>query len=94
MSTTTTLATPGPVIVEGIVDLFELPMPAKIKEQALHCAQSLVRGEPNRAKIALTVLAGKGAGLRRDDIRREPGTDPGVLRASSGARGGCPRLSA
>jgi pyruvate dehydrogenase (quinone)/pyruvate oxidase len=54
------LATPGPVIVEGIVDPFEPPMPAKITaEQALHFAESLVRGEPNRAKIALTVLASK-----------------------------------
>ncbi len=54
------LATPGPVIVEGIVDPFEPPMPAKITaEQALHFAESLVRGEPNRAKIALTVLANK-----------------------------------
>jgi pyruvate dehydrogenase (quinone) len=54
------LATPGSVIVEGIVDPFEPPMPAKITaEQALHFAESLVRGEPNRAKIALTVLASK-----------------------------------
>jgi pyruvate dehydrogenase (quinone) len=54
------LATPGPVIVEGLVDPFEPPMPAKITaEQALHFAESLVRGEPNRARIALTVLAGK-----------------------------------
>jgi len=54
------LATPGPVIVEGVVDPFEPPMPAKITaEQALHFAESLVRGEPNRTKIALTVLASK-----------------------------------
>ncbi len=54
------LATPGPVIVEGIVDPFEPPMPAKITaDQALHFATSLLRGEPNRAKIALTVLADK-----------------------------------
>jgi pyruvate dehydrogenase (quinone)/pyruvate oxidase len=49
-----------PVIVEGVVDPFEPPLPAKITaEQALHFATSLVRGEPNRAKIALTVLADK-----------------------------------
>ena len=54
------LATPGPVIVEGIVDPFEPPTPAKITaDQALHFATSLLRGEPNRAKIALTVLADK-----------------------------------
>ena len=35
-------------------------MPAKITaEQALHFAESLVRGEPNRTKVALTVLASK-----------------------------------
>jgi len=57
---TEALAAPGPVIVEGIVDPFEPPMPAKITtDQALHFATSLLRGEPNRAKIALTVLADK-----------------------------------
>jgi len=35
-------------------------MPAKVTmEQAAHFAQSLIRGEPNREKIALTVLADK-----------------------------------
>ena len=54
------LATPGPVIVEGVVDPFEPPLPAKITaEQALHFATSLVRGEPNSMKIALTVLEDK-----------------------------------
>jgi pyruvate dehydrogenase (quinone)/pyruvate oxidase len=54
------LATPGPIIVEGVVDPFEPPLPPKITgEQALHFATSLVRGEPNRVKIALTVLADK-----------------------------------
>jgi pyruvate dehydrogenase (quinone)/pyruvate oxidase len=54
------LATPGPVIIEGVVDPFEPPLPPKITaEQALHFATSLVRGEPNRVKIALTVLADK-----------------------------------
>jgi pyruvate dehydrogenase (quinone)/pyruvate oxidase len=51
------LATPGPVVVEASVDPFEPPLPAKITlEQARKFAQSLVRGEPNREKIALTVL--------------------------------------
>jgi pyruvate dehydrogenase (quinone)/pyruvate oxidase len=54
------LATPGPALVEAVVDPFEPPMPAKITvEQARKFAQSLVRGEPNREKIALTVLADK-----------------------------------
>jgi pyruvate dehydrogenase (quinone) len=51
------LATPGPVVVEAVVDPFEPPMPAKVTlDQATKFAQSLVRGEPNRQKIALTVV--------------------------------------
>jgi pyruvate dehydrogenase (quinone)/pyruvate oxidase len=54
------LATPGPVIVEGVVDPLEPPMPPKVTlGQAAHLAQSLVRGEPNREKIALTILSDK-----------------------------------
>jgi pyruvate dehydrogenase (quinone)/pyruvate oxidase len=54
------LATRGPVIVEAEVDPFTPPLPAKITfEQARHFAQSLVRGEPNRTKIAWTVLSDK-----------------------------------
>jgi pyruvate dehydrogenase (quinone) len=52
------LAQPGPVVVQAVVDPFEPPMPAKITvEQAKNFATSLLRGEPNREKIALTVLA-------------------------------------
>jgi pyruvate dehydrogenase (quinone) len=52
------LATPGPVVVEAVVDPNEPPMPPKIKaEQALHFAESLARGTPQRGKIALTVLS-------------------------------------
>jgi len=52
------LKTPGPVVVEAVVDPFEPPMPPKITvDQAKHFAESLVRGEPNREKIALTVLS-------------------------------------
>ena len=48
---------PGPVIVQAVVDPFEPPLPAKITmEQAAMFAKSLVRGQPNREKIALTVL--------------------------------------
>ena len=51
------LAEPGPVIVEAVVDPFEPPMPAKVTlDQATKFAQSLLRGEPNRERIALTVL--------------------------------------
>jgi pyruvate dehydrogenase (quinone)/pyruvate oxidase len=54
------LATPGPVVVEAYVDQYEPPMPASIGvEQAAKFAESLARGEPNRTKIALTVLEDK-----------------------------------
>jgi pyruvate dehydrogenase (quinone) len=54
------LAAPGPVVVDAIVDPFEPPMPARITaEQATKFAESLARGEPNRSKIALTVLEDK-----------------------------------
>jgi pyruvate dehydrogenase (quinone)/pyruvate oxidase len=56
----TAMATPGPVIVEAIVDPFEPPMPPKITvEQAKNLAMSLARGEPNKGKIAWTVLSDK-----------------------------------
>jgi pyruvate dehydrogenase (quinone) len=52
------LAAPGPAILQAAVDPFEPPMPAKVKaEQALHFAESLARGEPNRKTIALTTLS-------------------------------------
>jgi pyruvate dehydrogenase (quinone)/pyruvate oxidase len=51
------LATPGPVLVEAIVDPFEPPLPAKITfDQAAKFTKSLLRGEPTREKIALTVF--------------------------------------
>jgi pyruvate dehydrogenase (quinone) len=54
------LATPGPVIVEAVVDPFEPPMPPKITlDQASKFAQSLAKGQPHRGKIALTVLSDK-----------------------------------
>jgi pyruvate dehydrogenase (quinone)/pyruvate oxidase len=53
-------ACPGPVLIEAEVDPLEPPMPPRVTpEQALHFAQALVRGEPNREKIALTVLSDK-----------------------------------
>lgn len=53
-------ATPGPVVVEAVVDPFEPPLPAKISlSQATKFAESLARGEPNRTKIAWTVLSDK-----------------------------------
>jgi pyruvate dehydrogenase (quinone) len=50
------LNTPGPVLVEAVVDPFEPPMPAKISaDQALKFAQSLAKGQPKRMKIATTI---------------------------------------
>jgi pyruvate dehydrogenase (quinone) len=54
------LATPGPVIIEAVVDPYEPPMPAEITtDQALKFAQSLAKGQPKRMKIATTVLEDK-----------------------------------
>jgi pyruvate dehydrogenase (quinone)/pyruvate oxidase len=54
------LAAPGPVLVEAVVNPFVPPQPAKITfDQASKFAQSLARGEPNRTKIAWTVLSDK-----------------------------------
>ncbi|HEX6383912.1 MAG TPA: thiamine pyrophosphate-dependent enzyme [Anaerolineae bacterium] len=54
------LNTPGPVVVEAVVDPFEPPMPPNITaDQALKFAESLARGEPNRMKILGTVLEDK-----------------------------------
>ncbi len=54
------LNTPGPALLEAVVDPFEPPMPAKVKaEQALHFAESLARGEPNSKKIVLTTVSDK-----------------------------------
>ena len=54
------LATAGPVVVEAVVDPFVPPLPAKINvKQATQFAKSLAKGEPNRTKIAWTVLSDK-----------------------------------
>jgi pyruvate dehydrogenase (quinone) len=51
------LNSPGPVLVEAVVDPFEPPLPPKIEpKQAVHFAESLVRGEPQRMKITTTIL--------------------------------------
>lgn len=50
------LNTPGPVIVDAVVDPFEPPMPPKVTpDQALKFAKSLAKGQPKRMKIAATV---------------------------------------
>jgi pyruvate dehydrogenase (quinone)/pyruvate oxidase len=54
------LAIRGPVLVEALVDPFEPPLPPKVTlKQAAHFAESLVRGEPNRERIAITALSEK-----------------------------------
>ena len=54
------LNTPGPVVIEAVVDPNEPPLPPKItRDQAMKFAESLLRGEPNRDKIALTALSDK-----------------------------------
>ncbi|HEY9830479.1 MAG TPA: thiamine pyrophosphate-dependent enzyme, partial [Stenomitos sp.] len=54
------LATPGPVIIEAVVDPYEPPYPAKITlKQAAGLAEALVRGEPNRERIVLTAVSDK-----------------------------------
>lgn len=50
------LATPGPVVIEAVVDPNEPPLPPKVTvKQAAHFAESLARGTPDRGEIALTV---------------------------------------
>jgi pyruvate dehydrogenase (quinone)/pyruvate oxidase len=51
------LATPGPVVVEAIVDPNEPPQPAKVTaRQASHLAEALARGTPDGRKIIETIL--------------------------------------
>ena len=54
------LAAPGPAVLQAVVDPLEAPLPPKVTaDQALKFAESLVRGEPNRGRIALTALSEK-----------------------------------
>jgi pyruvate dehydrogenase (quinone) len=54
------LRTAGPVVVQALVDPYEPPMPPKVTvDQATKFAKALLRGEPNREKIALTVASDK-----------------------------------
>lgn len=48
----------GPLLIEAVVDPNEPPMPPKIEPgQALHFAKALVKGTPNRGKMALTIAS-------------------------------------
>jgi pyruvate dehydrogenase (quinone) len=54
------LRTPGPAIIEAIVDPNEPPLPPHVTaKQAAHFAESLARGTPGRRKIVQTVLENK-----------------------------------
>lgn len=54
------LATPGPVLIEAVVDPLEAPLPAKIQpKQALRFAESLLKGEPDAGKIIRNALEDK-----------------------------------
>jgi len=54
------LATPGPVVIEAVVDPNEPPMPPKISvKQAAHFAEALARGTSHAASIALTIASDK-----------------------------------
>jgi pyruvate dehydrogenase (quinone) len=54
------MAIDGPVLVEAVVDPFTPPMPPKVTaRQTAKFAESLAKGQPNRDKIALTVLSDK-----------------------------------
>ena len=47
----------GPAVLEAVVDPLTAPMPGKINaEQALHFAESLVRGEPDATDIFVTAM--------------------------------------
>jgi pyruvate dehydrogenase (quinone) len=49
------LAMPGPVLIEAVVDQYTAMLPPKITPgQTVKFTESLMRGEPNRIKIALT----------------------------------------
>jgi pyruvate dehydrogenase (quinone)/pyruvate oxidase len=55
----------GPSLCEAVVDPFEPPMPPSVDAtQALHMAESLARGEPNRGRIALTLFRDKVSDLK------------------------------
>jgi len=54
------LATPGPVLIEAVVDPSEPPMPPNVTmKQAGHLLESILKGEPNRKKIAVTIAEDK-----------------------------------
>jgi len=54
------LRTPGPVLIEAVVDPNEPPMPPKVTaKQAAHFAESLARGTPGRRKVIEDIVETK-----------------------------------
>ncbi len=54
------LRTNGPVIIEAVVDPLEAPMPARTtRDQAIHFAEALLRGQPDRVAIATQTMGQK-----------------------------------
>jgi pyruvate dehydrogenase (quinone) len=54
------LHTPGPVIIQAVVDPFEPPMPPKIEfSQAKNLAEALLRGQPGGLEIIKTIMKDK-----------------------------------
>jgi pyruvate dehydrogenase (quinone)/pyruvate oxidase len=52
------MSTPGPVLIEAVVDPNEPPLPPKATPtQAAHMTETLTRGTPNRRRIALTLAS-------------------------------------
>ncbi len=52
------MATPGPVLIECVVDQYSAMLPAKITpKQAAKFSEALLRGEPHRVRIALTATS-------------------------------------
>jgi pyruvate dehydrogenase (quinone)/pyruvate oxidase len=50
------LATPGPVLIEAVVDPNEPPMPPRATlRQVTHLAESLARGTPDGGRVARTI---------------------------------------
>jgi pyruvate dehydrogenase (quinone)/pyruvate oxidase len=54
------LNAPGPAVLQAVVDPLVPPLPAKITaKQALHFAESLARGEPDRKQIITKMMGQK-----------------------------------
>jgi pyruvate dehydrogenase (quinone)/pyruvate oxidase len=52
------LATPGPCLIEAVVDPYEPPMPPKVElKQAMNMAKSLAKGTPHAMETALTLAS-------------------------------------